>query len=415
MYRIRKLFLFESPTYIDWVIYFTAFIILQVPAIINFYFNYGPHNAYIQFADALLHGNLYMPSTSDAGDLASFHGKLYLPYPPLPAIILMPFVLLFGATHVNTVAIATIMACICLYLIHNILIRLKIEKDYIIWIIAAVFFGTGFWYALFTSHHVYAFAHITSFTFQLLIINELLGKRRWWLIGLYIGCTFFTRQFTIFYLLFAAGYMFYLSVSEGTVLSRRSIASLLAPISFFVGLYLFYNYLRFGNALDSGYTHINFIGVLKERVGHYGVFSIRYVLFNLYCTLIKGFNIQFGGNTYLNIKDMDLWGTSLLAASPFLVASLKCDWPRLLKFSAWATIVVILIGQLFYHNNGFEQVNSSRFTLDFLPLLVVLMALGLSKIPMWLVKLMISYAILLNVISFVIHLIYQQEWHKIFI
>jgi 4-amino-4-deoxy-L-arabinose transferase-like glycosyltransferase len=408
MYRMRKLFLFESPTYIDWVIYFTAFILLQVPAIINFYFNDGTHNAYVQFADSLLHGNLYLPDTWNVGDLASFKGKIYLPYPPLPSIILMPFVALFGTAHINTVAVATIMACVSLYLIYNILTKLRIEKDYIIWIIAAVFFGTGFWYALFTSHHVYAFAHITSFMFQLLIINELLGKKRWWLIGFFIGCTFFTRQFTIVYVLFAAGYMLYLSKKEKQVLSVKNVLSLLTPIALFVGLYLFYNYLRFGNAVDSGYSHINFIGVLKERVDRYGVFSARYVPYNLYCTLIKGFNIQFQGETNLNIKDMDLWGTSLLAASPFFIASLKADWPKLLKVSAWATILVVLVGQLFYHNNGFEQVNSSRFTLDFLPLLIVLMAVGLSKIPMWLVKILISYAVLLNVVSFVIHLLYQR-------
>ena len=84
MYRIKKLFLFDSPTYIDWAIYFTAFILLQVPAIINFYYNDGHHNAYIQFAQSLLHGNLSLPDTAERGDLSFFHGKLYLPYPLLP-------------------------------------------------------------------------------------------------------------------------------------------------------------------------------------------------------------------------------------------------------------------------------------------------------------------------------------------
>jgi hypothetical protein len=407
MYRIKKLFLFESPTYIDWAIYFTAFILLQVPAIINFYYNDGHHNAYIQFAQSLLDGNLHLPATTDSGDLSSFNGKLYLPYPPLPGIILVPFVVLFGAAKVNTVAIATVMSCICLYLSYNILSRLKVDKEYFPWLIAAVFFGTGFWYALFTSHHVYAFAHITSFLFQLLAINEILGKRRWWLVGLFIGCSFLTRQFTVFYVVFAACYMYYLHKTKQEKITLRSCVSLFAPVGFTIGLYLLYNYLRFGDALDSGYKHVIFIGVLKERVQQYGVFNIRYVLFNLYCTLIKGFTIQFEGKGYLNIKDMDLWGTSLLCASPFFIASFKSNWPKILKTAAWLTILIILVGQLFYHNNGFEQVNTSRFTLDFLPLLIVLTFLGTARVPMWLMKGMISYAIGLNVISFIIHLLYQ--------
>jgi 4-amino-4-deoxy-L-arabinose transferase-like glycosyltransferase len=406
MYRIKKFLLFDSPTYVDWVIYFTAFVILQVPAIINFYYNDGHHNAYIQLTQSLMEGHFNLPETADKGDLCLFNGKLYLPYPPLPSLILIPFVLLFGAAHVNTVAIATAMSCLCLYLLYQIFIKLKIDKEQIPWLILAVFFGTGFWFALFTTHHVYAFAHITSFLFQLLFLNEILGKRRWWLAGVFIGCAFLSRQFTVFYVLFALGYMFYLHKNGKTQLRWKSILSFSASLGFFVALYFAYNYVRFGKALDSGYNYIVFIGVLKERVHQFGVFNIRYFLFNLYCVLIKGFNIQFTGNGYLTVKDMDLWGTSLFAASPFLVAGFRANWPKILKISAWVTIIVILVGQLFYHNNGYEQINTSRFTLDFLPLLIVLTALGSAKVPLWLMKGMIAYAVGLNIVSFIIHLMY---------
>jgi 4-amino-4-deoxy-L-arabinose transferase-like glycosyltransferase len=408
MYRIKKLFLFESPNYFDWGIYFTAFILLQIPAIVNFYYNDGNHNFYLQFAESLLHGNLNLPaSTEDIRDLALYQGKIYLPYPPLPTIILLPFVAIFGANHVNTVAIATLMACICLYLMYKVLVRLKVEIQYIPWLMSGLFFGTGFWYALFVSHHLNAFAHITSFLFQLLIINEILGKRRWWLIGIFIGCTFLTRQFTFFYILFAAGFMFYEYKVREDKLYLTDVLSLSLPVVFFVILYLLYNYVRFGNCLDTGYNHIIYIGVLSDRVQQYGVFSSKYFLFNLYSTLIKGFNIEIEGKTHLTIKDMDAWGTSLLSASPFIIASIKSQWPRILKFAAWSTIFLIYLGQLFYHNNGYQQVNTSRFCLDFLPLLMVLVALGMSKIPLWLTKTMVSYAILLNIVSFIIHLCYQ--------
>ena len=405
--RIRRLYRFDSPSANDWAIYFTAFIILQIPAIINFYHNDGSNNPYTLFAQSLLEGKLSLPTMHSYGDMVFFNGQYYLPYPPLPSLILAPFVALFGAGHVNTVAIATIMACISLYVIYKIFLRLQLVQEYFNWLVLALIFGTGYWYALFTSHHVYAFAHITSFLFQLLIINEILGKKRWWLVGIYIGCSFLTRQFTLCYLVFALGYMFYLHQSQKQKIEARQVAGLILSVSFFVAIYLAYNYLRFGNAFDTGYKHILYIGVLKERVDEYGVFSIRYFLFNLYSFLIKGFNIEFGGKNYLEIKDMDLWGTSLLAASPFLIASLKAEWPKILKISAWLTMLLILTGQLFYHNNGFHQINTSRFSLDFLPLLFVLTALGLNHLPKWLFKGMILYAVLLNIISFLIHSLYQ--------
>lgn len=406
--RIERLSRFESPSVSDWVIYFSVFIIIQFPAIYNFYHNHGADNPYILFADALLKGHLTLPSTVNPSDLVFFNNHFYLPYPPLPSVLLLPFVALFGAAHVNTVAIATIMACISLYLMYAILFRLQIAKEYIGWTMAGVFFGTGYWFAVITSHHVYAFAQITAFLFALLVLNELLGRKRWWLVGMYIGYAFLSRQLTIFYILFALGFMYYDYNRDKQSVTFRNFLALCSATGIFVLIYMVYNFVRFGNPLDTGYDHIVYIGILKDRVEQYGVFSWRYVLFNLYSVLIKGFNIEFDGNTYLNIRDMDLWGTSLLSASPFLIASVKASWPKILKIFAWLTIVAILIGQLFYHNNGYHQINAMRFALDFLPIIVVLMALGSKFVPGWLFKSLVAYSIVLNLVSFIIHFLYQN-------
>jgi len=404
---LRKLSRLEAPTALEWLIYFTAFLVLHIPGIINFYSNDGVNNPYLLFAQSLLHGHLTLPEMSSYGDMINYQGSYYLPYPPLPSIILMPFVAIFGTGHVNTVLIALIMTCINFYLMHKIFLKLQIKQSYFPWLIMAFFLGTGYWYALFTSHHVYSFAHITSCMFQLLFLNEILGKRRWLLIGAYLGCTFLTRQFTFFYIVFAFGYMWYLQQQKQEKTSISNVLKLIGAFGIFAGFYLIYNYLRFHNPFDTGYSHIVFIGALKERVSQFGVFSPKYFLFNLYSFFIKGFNIEFQGNTLLHIKDMDLWGTSLLSASPFFIASLKANWPKPLKISAWITVGLILIGTLFYHNNGYHQVNTMRFSLDFLPLLLLLTALGFKQIPAWLMKGMIVYAVLLNLISFLIHSLYQ--------
>lgn len=397
----------QAPTNVKWVIIFLGFIVIQIPAIINFYHNDGSDNTYLLFAQALLKGDLFLPLSGPQGDLAFFNNHWYMPYPPLPGLILLPLVAIFGAAHVNTVAVATLIACGSLYLLHQTFTRLKVPAEYYAWLTLAFVFGTGYWYALITSHHVYAFAQITSVVFQLLVINEVLKAKRWWLVGTYIGLAFLCRQFTIFYAVFAAGYLLHLHKAGKQQSVIKSFLQLCAPIVLLVLAYLYYNYLRFGNFFDTGYQHILFIGILKERVEHYGVFSTHYFLYNFYTFFLKGFNIEFQGATYLKIKDVDLWGTSLLAASPFLIASLKARWLKLPKMAAWLSVSIIITGQLFYHNNGWHQVNTSRFSLDFLPLLLLLTGLGITCLPKWLVKGMILYAILLNVISFIIHSIYQ--------
>jgi 4-amino-4-deoxy-L-arabinose transferase-like glycosyltransferase len=407
---IKRLSRIEQPRPLDWLVYFAGFTILHIPAILNFNNNDGSSNAYLLFAESLSKGTLSLPDTAASYmDMISYHGQHYLPYPPLPSLILLPFVALFGASHVNTVAVALIMSCLNFYLLYKIFLRIKLEQNYFGWLAAAFFFGTGYWYALFTTHHVYAFAHITSCLFQLLLLAEILGKRRWWLVGIYIGCSFLSRQFTIFYIVFALGYMLHLHQQKIQKIKPAHVISLFGSVGFFIGLYLLYNYLRFANALEPGYNYINYIGVLKERVDEYGVFSIKYLPFNAYSFFIKGFNIEFMGSGLIHIKDMDLWGTSLIAGSPFVVMSLKAKWPKLLLISAWATTILILAGFLFYHNNGFHQVNCMRFALDFLPLLFILIALGAKQIPAWLLKGMICYAIFLNLLSFLIHFIYQAQ------
>ena len=406
----KRLSRIEEPKRLDWLVYFAGFTILHIPAILNFNNNDGSNNAYLLFADSLLKGNLALPETGSAYmDMISYHGQHFLPYPPFPSFILVPFVAIFGAAHVNTVVIALMMSCLNFYLLYKILFRIRLDQHYFIWMMVAFFFGTGYWYALFTTHHVYAFAHITSCSLQLLLLAEIFGKRRWWLVGIYIGCSFLCRQFTIFYIVFALGYMFYLHQEKIIKIKPAYIISLVCSVGFFIGIYLLYNYFRFADALNPGYNYINYIGVLKERVDEYGVLSIRYLPFNLYSFFIKGFNIEFTGNDLMHIKDMDLWGTSIIAGSPFVLMSLKARWPELLLLSAWATIVMILTGFLFYHNNGFHQVNCMRFSLDFLPLLFILIALGAKQIPAWIFKGMIIYAVFLNLLSFLIHLLYQAH------
>lgn len=406
---IKRLSRFEQPTRLDWGLYFLFFLILHVPAIINFYHNDGSDNAYLRFAGSLLDGKLTLPAMPSYEDMIAYKGEHYLPYPPLPSVILAPFVAIFGYQHVNTVLIVLVMSCLNLFLVHRILGKLKIDQQYYPWLIIGFFFGTGYWFALFTSHHVYSFAHIISCTFQLLLINELLGKKRWLLAGIFIGCSFLTRQFTFLYIIVALGFMYHEYRKDKNSVKFIHFFSLIAGAGFFALLYFAYNYARFGNPLDPGYAYIIFNGLLRERVEMHGVFSAKYFLFNFYSFFLKGFNIEFTGKGLLSIKDVDLWGTSLLAASPFLVASVKAKWDRPLLTTAWATIILIIMGTLFYHNNGFHQVNAMRFALDFLPLLLVITAIGIKQLPGWLLKGMVGYAVLLNVLGFLIHFLYQGD------
>lgn len=400
---LRRLLYFENPSRFHWILYFLLFALLHMPAVMH----HEGVNAYLLYANSLLKGHLTLEADNfDFFDMISYNGKHYLPYPPFPSFVLLPFAALFGA-KVNTIFIALLCSCANLYLLYKIFLRLEISNAVKSLLIPAFFFGTGYWYVLVTSHHVYQFAHIIATTLTLLCIYEMLGKQRWWVVGIYIGCSFLTRQFTLFYGVFALGYLYYTNRHNAKEVFLKKTLVLCSTIGVFIVFFLVYNYIRFGNAFEAGYSYINYIGILKERVNKYGVFSLQYFWFNFYSLFLKGFVIVFSGPDRMQLNDVDLWGTSLIAASPFLVASVKANWPKQLLIFSWATILIILCGILFYHNNGFAQVNCMRFTLDFLPLLFVLTALGADKIPAWLLRLMVIYSCVLNILAFIIHYICQ--------
>lgn len=403
---VRKLIMFDSPGKLEWAIYFCFFAVLHIPGVINFYHNSGENNAYLLFSESLLKGNITLPAMDNYHDMIEYNGKYYLPYPPLPSVLLAPLVAIWGV-KVNTVLIALLFSCLNIFIFYKILIRLKVDQSVFPWLITGTFFGTGYWFVLFTSHHVYSFAHLVSFSLQLLVINEILGKRRWAIVGLLIGCSFLTRQFTFIYIIYALGYMLWVHYKGEQKIKAKQVMALCGTLGLFVFIYLLYNYIRFDNPFDAGYSHIVYNGVLKNRIAAHGVFSADYFLFNFYSLFIKGFNIEFEGSGLMNIKDVDLWGTSLLAASPFVIASVKAGLPRIVSIAMWVTIFLIITGTLFYHNNGYQQVNTMRFTMDFLPLLMILTALGLRHTPTWIYKSLITYAVILNLLSFWIHYKYQ--------
>lgn len=395
---IKRLIRFDAPGNKEWVVYFFCFFLLHVPALYNYY-QQDYDNAYLLFAESLSKGMLDMPKMDYYGDMSLFNGRYYLPHPPLPAFLLLPFVLIFGAANTNVVLVAFLISFLNLRLVYNIFTKLNVNGSQLSWCICAFFFASPYWYAFFVTHSLYAYAHITSLMFLLLFINEYFGKRRWWLIGFFIGCSMLCRQFT----LFAIVVPLITIICDRKEYFFKHLFALLVPFGFMACLYLLFNYLRFNDPLDTGYGYILYQGEMKDRVDAHGVFSYKYFLFNLYSYFLKGFNIVLTGKDTLELVDMDRWGTSLLSASPFVVYSLRRGLDRKTYWSFALAVLIILFGILFYHNNGFVQVNTMRFSLDFFPMLMVLVVTGVQKNDYWMFRGMIIYSILLNIVAFTIH------------
>jgi hypothetical protein len=357
----------------------------------------GEKNLYVHQADAFLQGRFDISQHHQ--DVAIYKGRFYAPFPPFPAFLLLPIVAIFGVASTKVMFISVILSILNVILMMQILKKLDIDPKYIPWIVASFFLGTAYWSSVLRSSTVWFFAHIVSVTCMFLAINEVLGKGRGILAGLFLGFAFLSRQLSIYsiFFLFVA-----LMAKPSFSTSKRNLGNVLGftiSLGFCIGVYLIFNWIRFDNIFDTGYSYISLPGFLKERVEKFGLFHLAYVPFNFIYMFLQGFHLDFSSSTYLSGIIMDPFGTSITFASPFVFIAFLAKWRSSLLLAAWISISLSLVHMLLYYNNGYVQANAQRFSLDFLPILILLVALGINRIPESLWKSAIIYSITLNVIA----------------
>jgi len=380
-----------------WIVIFCTYILLHLP----FMFQNTGANLAVHQADAFLRGNLNIDEYF--WDASVYAGKNYVSFPPFPALFVMPVVAVVGL-HANTIIISILLACFSMFLLYRLLCLHLSDSSGKKWIFLAFFLGSPYWLMVMTSSHIYAFAHVVCTLLLFLLLLELKGKQRAIWIGMFWSLAFMTRQMTIFYGLVIIYYLWFEGTSVPIWKKLVPIGLTFSAVSI---IYLVFNYVRFDDAFETGYRYMDYQGVIGARVAQYGIFSHHYFFFNFYHMFIKGHNLFFTGKDLLQIKGVDLFGTSLLAACPYVLFVLKVNATQKLKLFFWTTLGLILIAILFYHNNGWKQVNAQRFVLDFFPLILVMLTLSYSIAPKWLFKMLVCYAIALNVFSFVLHAMYR--------
>src|SRR3954452_16780136 len=170
-------------------------IVFVVVALAVYYFSdpsrSGFYNHFVWQADAFLHGRFAIaypvvdgPYTNgyfqDVLPLPSDPGQpsyALLPFPPLPAVLLLPFAALFGLAT-NSQLFGVVLGAINVALAFRMTTRLTNRRG--AWILATIFFafGTVYWYAAMLST-TWFLAHVVATTFSLLGVTLALdGERR---------------------------------------------------------------------------------------------------------------------------------------------------------------------------------------------------------------------------------------------
>jgi len=373
----------------------------------------GFTNVYMHEANTFLKGQTYL--VRKLQDVAIYKGLCYVPFPPFPAIVLLPFVAVFGFFKHLTFVVAGI-TIFTIFILSRIFEKLDIEPDIVPWVIVGFFMGTSYWMCVFFNSNACFFAHIVAVCCIFMSINEALGKGRGLLVGLFLGMAFLSRQLSLYSSFFIFAVLWENHHYSSFATSKEKKTNLFKAASTFglcILAYLVFNWVRFDNPLQTGYSYILQTEINKARFDKYGLFHYAYVPFNFVHMFLQGFWISFKPPAYVNIVDvlpytppssLDL-GTSLTFASPFLFIAFFVKWKKNILRAAYLSIGLAMTHMMLYYINGAFQINGQRYTLDFLTIVILLVALGAKEVPRKILKFTVTYSVALNSIALLLWLL----------
>ncbi len=334
------------------------------------YFNY--------LADAFLHGQLNLrlmpPITLD---LSQYRGDYFLYWSPFPAVLLMPFVALWGV-QVSDVLFTIVIAAANVSLVSLLLrqgcrrqvIRLRVLHRGIL----VLFFALGtVHFTLAPFGRVWATGQLVGFLCVVLAYLATLsfeGRRAFVFTGLALGCALATRNHLVFNGLWPACYLLYRNRAVGILRLLSYTLSGLAPVLGAVGLLALYNWLRFGNALDNGLAYHQMDPMFASDYRRYGAFNLHYLPTNLFYQYLA---------YPIPMRPTSLQGGSLFLLSPMFFATFWSIGHGRARWSTWALVGsmgLVAIPILLLMGTGWVQWGP-RYTLDFTVPLLLLTAMGI--------------------------------------
>lgn len=323
-----------------------------------------------------------VPSADIAGSKGVTH---YVSFPPFPAVLMVPGALA-GGRRGNDVLPTVLCAALILPLAFATLRRLAaagqsertVADD--LWLTLALAFGTVLYFAA-VQGRVWFTAHVVGVALALGYAWASIEAHRPVLAGVCLGLAAITRTPMAFmfplFVLEAARMAGGLGRLRGAAAERRGFLRQVAgpllrfavPVVVIAGLAMVYNATRFTEPTEFGHSYLHVRQ--QAQIEAHGLFSYHYLARNLAVafTLLpelpdKGPPIQVSGH-----------GLALWVTTP---AFLLLLWPRTrppLHRALWLTVALVAIPTFFYQNSGWVQFGY-RFSLDYTPFLILLLAVG---------------------------------------
>lgn len=357
----------------------------------------NPPDSFVPLADAFLNGRLSIPVDRPWLELVPVPGgggAQYSPFPPVPALTLMPVIALLGlfpgagelSGNVMAAVFGAANVALAWYLLAGIGVNLRPRLV----IVIGFAFTTHWWVAGMAGTHHYA--QVVATFFLLATLNLAIRQTRPLLAGLTLGLAAASRLPT------GLALPLLLFLFSDRWRPTRAQAWLLAGLAVPALLFAWYNVARFGSPFDVGYAHIPSgdagLLVTDEPWYRYGLISPLYIPRSLYAIFLQGPAVV---DTFPFFKPQ-LTGLALTFTAPFLFWALRARGP--LVAITWIAVELVLLPDLMHGAWGFAQFGY-RFILDAVPLLLLLLGWGYRERASWSLVVAVAVGVLVHIYGIV--------------
>jgi len=330
-----------------------------------------PFNHFVLLADAFLKGKFYVEGIYPWIEKAPLdENRFFVVNPPMPSILLIPFVKIWGLSFPQQFFAHMIGVGLT---ISTFFLSLKIKKNTKLAIWSAILIGLGsiIWF-LSTVGSVWYLGQITSALFLTLAIIEIVGKKRPFLLGIFLGATYLSR---IHLLLTFPFFAFLLWQKNKKIID---LIYFLIPLILIISFDFFYNFSRYGTIFNAGYFLIP--GTQNEPWFAKGIIHPSYIIEDVKIAFLAmpKFIPDF---PYIRPS----WaGMAIWLTTPAFIFSLWAGIRKQIVKLFWLCIGIVFLVVGLHGGTGFVQFGY-RFAVDFYPFLTYLTILGVAnqKGPRW--------------------------------
>jgi len=296
----------------------------------------------------------------------------YVSFPPTPALLMVPSALV-GGRKGNDVVPTLLVAALLLPLAFSTLRRLaraglsrRSERDDL-WLVIAFGFGSVFYFTA-VQGRVWFTAHVVGAALTWGYLYFGIAARRPVMAGLCLGLAALARVPLAFAFPLFAFEAWRATGGDWRAFIRKGLA-FSVPILVLAAAACTLNLARWGDPLEFGHRFLNVRQ--QSNIEAHGLFDAQYLWRNLQVAFALLPELS-GTAPYLRISGH---GLALWFTSPILFWLLVSGRHTRLHVPLWLTVAAVGVPTLLYQNTGWFQFGY-RFSIDYLPYLVVLLALS---------------------------------------